>query len=122
MNQTTILPRRTFLRGLGTMLALPMLDSLSPARALAGGATSGGAPVRLAFVYVPNGVHMPHWTPAYEGALLDLPEILQPLAPFKRDMTILTGLTHDKGRANGDGPGDHARAAASWLTGSQALK
>lgn len=122
MNQSTILPRRTFLRGLGTMLALPMLDSLTPARALAGGATAGGAPVRLAFVYVPNGVHMPHWTPAYEGALLDLPDILQPLAPFKRDMTILTGLTHDKGRANGDGPGDHARAAASWLTGSQALK
>lgn len=121
MNQPTVLPRRTFLRGLGTMLALPTLDSLTPARALAGTA-SGGAPVRLAFVYVPNGVHMPHWTPAHEGALMDLPEILQPLAPFKRDMTILTGLTHDKGRANGDGPGDHARAAASWLTGSQALK
>lgn len=123
MNTTNDLPRRTFLRGLGTMLALPVLDSLVPARALAGAVSAaGGTPVRLAFVYVPNGVHMPHWTPAYEGALLDLPEILQPLTPFKRDMTILTGLTHDKGRPNGDGPGDHARAAASWLTGSQALK
>lgn len=123
MNPQNVLPRRTFLRGLGTMIALPMLDSLVPARALAGTAgAAGGAPVRLAFVYVPNGVHMPHWTPTYEGALLDLPEILRPLTPFKRDMTILTGLTHDKGRPNGDGPGDHARAAASWLTGSQALK
>jgi hypothetical protein len=73
-------------------------------------------------MYVPNGVHMPHWRPSYEGALTDLPPILEPLAPFKRDMLVLTGLTHDKGRANGDGPGDHARAAASWLTGSQALK
>jgi hypothetical protein len=115
----TALPRRTFLRGLGAMVALPMLDSLAPRAAAA---AAGQAPVRMAFLYVPNGVHIPHWTPPYEGALLDLPEILRPLAPFKRDMLILTGLTHDKGRANGDGPGDHARAAASWLTGSQALK
>ena len=118
--------RRAFLRGLGTLLALPALDSLGVARAASGGGGSAGgagvAPVRLAFLYVPNGVHMPHWTPSYEGALTELPPILQPLAPFKRDMLVLTGLTHDKGRANGDGPGDHARAAASWLTGSQALK
>ncbi|MDP1604454.1 MAG: DUF1552 domain-containing protein, partial [Legionella sp.] len=85
-------------------------------------ASAVSPPVRLAFLYVPNGVHMPHWTPAYEGALTELPPILEPLAPFKRDMLVLTGLTHDKGRANGDGPGDHARAAASWLTGAQALK
>ncbi len=120
------IPRRVFLRGIGTSLALPLLTSLAPARALASGASAAGAagqpPVRLAFLYVPNGIHMPAWTPSYEGALTDLPATLQPLAPFKRDMLILTGLTHDKGRANGDGPGDHARAAASWLTGSQALK
>jgi hypothetical protein len=116
------IPRRTFLRGLGGMVALPFLESLRPARALAVVADAVPAPVRLAFVYVPNGLHMPHWTPSYEGALTDLPPILEPLAPFKRDMLLLTGLTQDKGRANGDGPGDHARAAASWLTGSQALK
>ncbi len=117
------IPRRTFLRGLGALVAVPALESLGITKSLA--ATSSVVtphPTRLAFVYVPNGVHMPHWTPEYEGALTDLPAILEPLSAFKRDMLVLTGLTHDKGRANGDGPGDHARAAASWLTGSQALK
>ncbi|MCC6232944.1 MAG: DUF1552 domain-containing protein [Verrucomicrobiales bacterium] len=112
--------RRTFLRGLGASVALPLLDSLSPVRAAT--AAVAEPPLRLAFVYVPNGIHMPDWTPAYEGALTELPRVLQPLASFRRDMLVLTGLTHDKGRANGDGAGDHARAAASWLTGSQALK
>lgn len=103
-------------------MAVPAaLESLMAQRSLAAG-TSTPYPTRLAFVYVPNGVHMPHWTPSYEGALTELPPILEPLSAFKRDMLVLTGLTHDKGRANGDGPGDHARAAASWLTGSQALK
>lgn len=118
--------RRTFLRGLGAAMAVPWLESVGAAAPAleAGSAVTavGSPPVRLAFLYVPNGVHMPDWTPAYEGALTELPPTLQPLAAFKRDMLVLTGLTHDKGRANGDGPGDHARAAASWLTGSQALK
>src|SRR5690606_15976818 len=114
--------RRTFLRGLGSVVALPLLESLGPARAFGGTLAGQKPPLRLAFLYVPNGVHMPDWRPSYDGALTELPPILQPLAPFKRDMLILSGLTHDKGRANGDGPGDHARAAASWLTGSQALK
>ncbi len=125
-NMRISIPRRTFLRGLGALVAVPALESLSTVRAVASVAGPGGVtsahPTRLAFIYVPNGVHMPHWTPAYEGALTELPPILEPLAAFKRDMLVLTGLTHDKGRANGDGPGDHARAAASWLTGSQALK
>lgn len=123
-NTRASFPRRTFLRGLGAAMGVPLLESLAPAWARAA-VTAGGAspsPVRLAFVYVPNGVHMPHWTPEYEGALTELPPVLAPLAPFKRQMLVLTGLTHDKGRANGDGAGDHARAAASWLTGSQALK
>lgn len=118
-------PRRAFLRGLGALVALPVLESMAPLRA-ATAVTAAGAParppLRLAFLYVPNGVHMPDWTPNYEGALTELPAILEPLSAFRRDMLVLSGLTHDKGRANGDGPGDHARAAASWLTGSQALK
>ncbi|MBX3745602.1 MAG: DUF1552 domain-containing protein [Verrucomicrobiae bacterium] len=121
-NMRVSIPRRTFLRGLGALVALPACESLMSARALAGVAGEPSSPLRLAFLYVPNGVHMPDWTPSYEGALSSLPAILEPLSAFRRDMTILTGLTHDKGRANGDGPGDHARAAASWLTGSQALK
>ena len=123
MNDTRAwIGRRAFLRGLGALVAVPALESLTSPVARAMAAETSAYPTGMAFIYVPNGVHMPHWTPDYEGALTRLPAILEPLAAFKRDMLILTGLTHDKGRANGDGPGDHARAAASWLTGSQALK
>lgn len=119
----TTLSRRTFLRGIGTAIALPMLDAMMPAtRALAGAAGTGKAPMRMAFLYVPNGAHMPDWTPAAEGADFELPFILEPLQPHKNELLVLTGLTQDKGRANGDGGGDHARAAGSWLTCTQPLK
>jgi hypothetical protein len=116
------LPRRTFLRGMGTMMALPLLDAMVPALSWASSATAaarsqGSAPRRLAFVYVPNGIHMPDWTPAQFGTEFDLPSTLQPLAAHQKDFLVLTGLTHNNGRALGDGPGDHARAAASFLTG-----
>lgn len=111
--------RRTFLRGLGTMIALPALESLAPARALAAAAKK---PVRMAFFFVPNGVHMQDWTPETVGADFQLPWILQPLQPYKNELLMLSGLTQDHGRANGDGGGDHARSAASWLTGAQPLK
>src|SRR5262249_59656279 len=62
------------------------------------------------------------WRPKTEGADFDLPETLQALAPYKQDLLVLTGLTADKARPNGDGPGDHARAAAAFLTGCQARK
>lgn len=112
------IPRRTFLRGCGTALALPLLDAMLPARAWAGTA----APQRLAFLFVPNGISMPDWTPKAEGRGFDLPWLLEPLAPVREDLLVLTGLTHDKGRANGDGPGDHARSAAVFLTASQPYK
>src|SRR5262249_12916582 len=79
-------------------------------------------PRRMAFCYVPNGVNMADWTPKAEGALTELPAILKPLTPFKDDLLVLTGLTADKARPNGDGPGDHARAAAAFLTGAQPPK
>jgi len=122
------LPRRTFLRGLGTLVALPVLDSMIPLRASAASAgTAGGAagkafPRRLAFVYVPNGKNMADWTPATEGALTDLPKILQPLAAHKNDITVLSGLALEKANANGDGGGDHARASGAYLTGCQPRK
>ena len=78
--------------------------------------------MRMAFLFVPNGAHMPDWTPVAEGADFDLPYILQPLRAYKNDLLVLSGLTHDKGRANNDGGGDHARSAGSWLTGAQPLK
>lgn len=114
------LDRRAFLRGAGVALALPWLESLRPRGAWA--APAGGPPRRLVFVYVPNGVHVPAWTPKAEGPLGPLPPTLAPLAPFAARLTVLSGLAQQKAEANGDGPGDHARAAATFLTGAQARK
>lgn len=116
--------RRAALRGIGVSLALPWLESLSafPGRALAAGAAADSPPLRMAFLFVPNGVHMPDWTPQAEGFGFRLPFILEPLANVQDDLLVLSGLTHDKGRANGDGPGDHARSASAFLTGCQPRK
>ena len=110
------LARRTFLRGLGTTIALPLLDSMTPAFAAAS-RLGAKPPVRMAFAYVPNGIIMPDWTPATEGAGFQLTRLLEPIAPVREKVSILSGLMHNGGRALGDGPGDHARAAASFLTG-----
>jgi hypothetical protein len=118
MSRHRSLPRRTFLKGVGTALALPLLESLAP-KALAAAAAR---PLRMAFIYVPNGVNMADWTPKSDGPLTDLPYILEPLKDLKADLQILSGLTHRKADPNGDGPGDHARASASFLTGIQARK
>lgn len=122
MSKATPIPRRTFLRGLGTAMALPLLDAMAPARAFAQSAGASQAPIRMAYLFVPNGMNMPDWTPAQEGSDFELTKILKSLRPVKRDLLVLTGLTHDKGRANGDGPGDHARSAGVYLTGVQPLK
>lgn len=113
--------RRTVLKGMGATVALPLLDAMIPIRSLA--APTSPKPIkRLAFFYVPNGIHMPAWTPTQVGRHFELPYILEPLKPFKDDLLVLSGLTLDKARPNGDGPGDHARAMASFLTGVQARK
>ena len=105
--------RRTILKGLGVSLALPWLDGMRPATALASSAKAVATPpLRMAFLFVPNGMHMPDWKPKAEGFGFDVPYIMQPLADFRDDLLVLSGLTHDKGRANGDGPGDHARSAS----------
>src|ERR1044071_6964879 len=114
--------RRTFLRGLGTAMALPVLDSMLPATALADGTSSKSCPIRMSFLYVPNGINMADWTPATEGPGFELPAILQPLQPFRSYFSVLTGLTCDKARPHGDGGGDHARAMSAFLTGCQARK
>jgi hypothetical protein len=111
----THLPRRTFLRGLGAAVALPMLDAMTPA--LARAVPAGAAPKRLVFTYVPNGVSMTGWTPQGTGSAFELSTVLKPLAAYKDDMLVLSGLAQRNGMALGDGPGDHARAAASYLTG-----
>jgi hypothetical protein len=112
------LSRRTFLRGAGTAVALPFLDAMIPALA----AQSATKPIRMAFVYVPNGIIMGNWNPTYEGELRELPRTLKPLEPFKKDITLLGNLTHNSGRALLDGPGDHGRCAGSYLTGVQVKK
>lgn len=111
--------RRTVLRGIGTAVALPFLDAMAP-RSLALGTAK--PPRRMAFIYVPNGVIPSGWTISNEGSNFDLPATLAPLAPHKQDLLFLSGLTCDKSRANGDGPGDHARASSAFLTGCQARK
>ncbi|MGD9720932.1 MAG: DUF1552 domain-containing protein [Pirellulales bacterium] len=113
--------RRTVLRGIGTAVALPLLDAMAPALALAGDEQKR-APKRMAFIYVPNGKHMPDWTPQAEGEAFELPYILEPLAKVKDQLLVLSGLAQDHGRPHGDGAGDHARALASFLTGAQARK
>ena len=104
--------RRTFLRGMGTAVALPFLDAMTPAFAAA-----PKPPVRVAFVYTANGIIMKDWTPSDEGSRFTLPPTLSPLAPFQDQLLVLSGLAHRNGEALGDGAGDHARAGATWLTG-----
>jgi len=116
------LSRRTFLRGAGTALALPWLEAMLPRAAFARGLFSAPAPRRFAFLFAPNGKRMDLWTPAAEGEAFELTALLEPLAPWKSQLLVLTGLSHRHANANGDGPGDHARAAACFLTGVQARK
>jgi hypothetical protein len=125
MKRTWQIPRRTFLKGLGTVVALPVLEAmLPPAKLLSAEATESGRmfPRRMAFVYIPNGANMDDWTPKAAGTDYELPYILQPLESLKNDFQVVSGLAHDKARPHGDGPGDHARASASFLTGCQARK
>ncbi|MCB1099994.1 MAG: DUF1552 domain-containing protein, partial [Verrucomicrobiae bacterium] len=123
MSKSWQLSRRHFLRGIGTTIALPMLDVMAPqAFASTSSTAAGAAPTRMAFFFVPNGVNMADWRPARTGAHYELPFSLQPLAELQNDMLVISGLTQDKGRANGDGAGDHARSGSVFLTGSQPLK
>jgi hypothetical protein len=116
------LPRRTFLRGLGVSLALPLLDGMVPALAALRTTAARGVK-RLGAIYVPNGVEMRMWTPATEGAGFEWSPILEPLAPFRDQTFVLSGLA-DKPAvpAPGEGIGDHARASATWLTGVRVKK
>ncbi len=117
------IPRRTFLRGCGAALALPLLDAM----ALPGGRQARAGepevgPRRLVYVYVPNGVHLPHWRPTAEGPLSALPATLEPLAPYRDRLLVLSGLGLEGAKAQGDGPGDHARSCAAFLTAAHPRK
>ena len=126
MKTSKQLSRRTFLRGLGVSIALPWLEVMGPVISWANVPTSKLAqqtvPNRMAFLYVPNGKNMEDWTPKQVGPDYELTEILKPLERVKDKTLVLSGLTADKARANGDGGGDHARAMAAFLTGAQPRK
>ena len=122
------LARRTFLRGVGATLALPLLDSMVPVRVRA--ARLGETPVRLGYVYTPNGIigcsdKSPKpfmWTPKTAGANFEFSPTMKVLEPFRDYVNVFSGLAQVTGRALGDGPGDHARATATFLTGVHPFK
>jgi len=109
------LPRRTFLRGVGATLALPLLDAMVPA--LRATSKTAANPVqRLGFVYFPNGANMPAWKPTTAGTSFGFSPSLSPLAPLREYVTVLTGLDQLVADGRGDGGGDHPRSPAAWLS------
>ena len=116
------LSRRTILRGLGASLALPLLDGMVPALTALGQTAAKGVR-RMAIVYTPNGMMMPNWTPRGEGAQFEFSPILSALEPFRQQLIVVSGLADKYGWPQGDeGTGDHARAAATFLTGVHVRK
>jgi hypothetical protein len=111
------LPRRTFLRGLGATIALPFLDAMVPALS----AAPTAAPRRLGFIYgSPNGIIQKAFVPTTVGPVFELSPILQPLAPVRDQLLVLSGLAHRQADSFGDGNGDHPRGTAVWLSGVHA--
>ncbi len=109
------LARRTVLRGVGATLALPMLDAMVPA--LSGISGRAAEPVRrLGWVYSPNGMAMDAWTPAATESLA-LSTTLSPLASYREQTVVVSGLAQGQAEALGDGNGEHTRATATWLNG-----
>src|SRR6186997_990577 len=105
------LSRRTFLRGTGVAVGLPLLDAMVPAwTALA--QTAASPKPRLGFMYLPHGAIMEQWTPAATGAGFELPAILKPLAPFQKQVTIVSGLENKPTIA----PPVHALNPGTWLS------
>src|SRR5262245_29535201 len=127
INLNQALPRRTFLRGMGAAVALPFLDSMRPA---ASALAPSQSPIRLGYVYTPNGIvgacdKSPRpfmWTPKTVGANFEFSPTMKALEPYREHLNVFSGLAQVTGRALGDGPGDHARATATFLTGVHPYK
>jgi hypothetical protein len=122
--------RRAFLRGVGTCVAIPAFASLAASgrNAMAASGTASmattptGAPLRMAFMSIPNGVQQDHWFPTKTETGYTLNSTMQPLESLRQHFQILTGLDHENATPGNDGPGDHARANATFLTGARARK
>lgn len=109
------LHRRTFLKGAGVTLGLPLLDSMIPA--LTAQSRTAAQPVlRLGFVYIPHGAVISEWTPAKEGAGLELSPVLKPLEPVRDRVVVVSGLAHHQADSLGDGGADHARSSPTFLS------
>ena len=106
------LPRRTFLRGMGVAMALPLLDAMLPAQTLLKKTAAAGSP-RMGFVYVPHGAIMDQWTPAAEGSSFEFSRILKPLEPFRDRLNIVSGL----GNRAADSTAVHSLSPTTWLSG-----
>ena len=124
------LSRRRFLRGLGACIAVPALESLRSGTLLAAetagaaklASTASGAPLRMAFVYFPNGAIQPNWWPKGEDRTFELARTMQPLEGLKEHLQIMGGLDHVNATPGPDGAGDHARASGTFLTGVRVKK
>ncbi len=117
--------RRKFLRGLGTAVSLPALEAFRPAHA-AGIAktavTASGAPLRMAYLYIPNGVNLSQWRPKGDTPEYQMGPTFESMEPHRKEFQIFTGFEHKNATSGGDGPGDHARSNATFLTGQRARK
>ncbi len=113
------LSRRTLLKGAGTALALPLLDSMTPA-GRAWGQRDAARAVRAAFIYFPHGATMSRWTPAQSGRDFELSEILAPLAPFKGSINVISDLSHPRAYGPGGATAHHNRSGAVFLSGAMA--
>jgi hypothetical protein len=124
------LSRRRFLRGVGALMALPTFESLLPgtvaraAESAAGplAASATGTPLRMAFVYFPNGAHQTNWWPTGEGTGFQFSKTMKSLEPVKKSIQVLGGLDHKEATPGPDGAGDHARASGTFLTGVRVKK
>jgi hypothetical protein len=124
-----VVDRRLFLKGVGVCLGLPVLESVLPsplraATALPPGpaTTATGAPLRMAFVYFPNGANQANWWPTGTGTNYTLGATMQPLAAMRDKFQVVGGLDLHEADPGNDGGGDHARANATFLTGTRARK
>lgn len=124
---SSLTSRRGFLRGLGAAVSLPALDIFRPLMAAEAGrralaTTASGAPLRMAYLYIPNGVNLEHWRPNGTTSGYKMGPTFKPMEAHRADFQIFTGFEQKFAAAGGDGPGDHARGVATFLTSSRARK
>jgi hypothetical protein len=114
--------RRHILRGLGTAMSLPFLESIGYPAFASESKKTPITPLRAAWLYIPNGVNVDEWFPSGEGKTYTLSNSLKAIEKQREDFTVISGLMQDWAHAHGNGGGDHARAVATFLTGCMPKK